>query len=178
MKLAVPDLSQLVAGLRDVGVTRLASLPMRAVVQRVSSASVVSEGVEVGAIGAGLAVLVGVASGDGVSDAVALANKIIGLRIFSDSAGKMNLSVLDVKGAVLVVSQFTLYGDSRKGRRPSFGRAAPPEEAEALIETFCDRLKDRGAHVETGRFRTTMEVRLVNEGPVTLILETADGQLV
>ena len=146
---------------------------MRAIIQRVSQASVTVDGAVVGRIGRGFLVLLGVTHGDGRAEADWLARKIAGLRIFEDDAGKMNLSLADVGGAMLVVSQFTLYGDARKGRRPDFLRAARPEVAEPLIEYFIAQLRDQGLTVATG-FRATMEVALVNEGPVTLWLDTAD----
>jgi D-aminoacyl-tRNA deacylase len=145
---------------------------MRAVVQRVSEADVTVDGVVTGAIGAGLLVLLGVEHSDGAAQAAWLADKILELRIFEDAAGKMNLSLLDTGGALLVVSQFTLYGDTRKGRRPSFDRAARPEQARALYEAFAEHARGRGVRVETGVFQAMMRVALVNEGPVTLICET------
>ncbi|NPA90944.1 MAG: D-tyrosyl-tRNA(Tyr) deacylase [Chloroflexi bacterium] len=145
---------------------------MRAVVQRVSQASVTVGEEVVGRIGQGLVVLIGVTHEDGEKEARWLARKIAGLRIFEDDAGKMNLSVRDVGGEVLVVSQFTLYGDARKGRRPSFVHAAPPDHAEPLIEAFCRFLEEEGVPVQTGRFRAMMEVCLCNSGPVTIILDT------
>jgi D-tyrosyl-tRNA(Tyr) deacylase len=150
---------------------------MRAVIQRVSRASVTVNGHVVGAIGRGFLVLLGVTHTDGRSEADWLARKIAGLRIFEDAAGKMNLGLADVGGAVLVVSQFTLYGDARKGRRPDFLQAARPEYAEPLIEYLVDRLRAEELHVETGQFRALMDVELVNEGPVTLWLDTADVSL-
>jgi len=150
---------------------------MRVVVQRVTGASVTSEGSTVGAIGHGMVVLIGVTEADGEADAVTLADKVAGLRIFSDEAGKMNLSVADVQGSILAVSQFTLYGDARRGRRPSFSAAADPDHAERLIGLFCSELAGRGVPVETGRFRTSMQVSLTNDGPVTLILEAQAGQV-
>ena len=145
---------------------------MRAVVQRVSRAEVWVEGRSTGRVGRGLAVLLGVARGDAETDAVQLADKVAALRIFEDDAGKMNLSVRDVAGGVLVVSQFTLLGDARKGNRPGFTDAAPPEEANALYERFCALLRERGLEVATGVFRASMEVELVNEGPVTILLDS------
>lgn len=147
---------------------------MRAVVQRVSEASVTVDGRVVGAIGKGFLVLLGVTHDDGPAEADWLARKIAGLRIFEDEAGKFNLALSDVGGAVLVVSQFTLYGDARKGRRPSFIQAARPEQAEPLIERFVETLRRQGLHVETGVFGAMMAVRLVNDGPVTLWLDTAE----
>jgi len=146
---------------------------MRAVIQRVSRASVTVSGEVVGSIGRGFLVLLGVTHDDGRAEADWLARKIAGLRIFEDDAGKMNLGLADVGGAALVVSQFTLYGDARKGRRPDFLQAARPEIAEPLIEYFIEKLRGQGLSVETGRFRAMMDVELVNEGPVTLWLDTA-----
>jgi D-tyrosyl-tRNA(Tyr) deacylase len=145
---------------------------MRAIVQRVKEARVEVEGETVGRIGEGVLVLLGAGKDDTEEDAGYLAEKIVGLRIFEDSEGKMNLSVTDTGGGVLVVSQFTLYGDCRKGRRPSFDKAAPPETAEALYELFVGKLRERGAKVETGKFRAMMDVHLVNSGPVTLMLDS------
>jgi D-tyrosyl-tRNA(Tyr) deacylase len=146
--------------------------PVRAVVQRVSRALVRVEGRVTGEVGRGLAVLLGVGKGDGEDDARLLADKVAALRIFEDGAGKMNLAVRDVGGGVLVVSQFTLFGDARRGNRPGFGDAAPPEEANALYERFCAMLRERGLPVATGVFRASMEVELVNEGPVTILLDS------
>jgi D-tyrosyl-tRNA(Tyr) deacylase len=146
---------------------------MRAVVQRVSRAEVRVEGAAVGSIGRGLLVLLGVAEGDGEAEARFLADKVAQLRVFEDGAGKMNRSVADVGGGVLVVSQFTLLGDARKGNRPSFTAAAPPAEADALYQRFCALLREKGLTVATGVFRAHMEVELVNEGPVTLLLDSA-----
>lgn len=147
---------------------------MRAVIQRVSSASVTVDGKVAGAIGPGLLVLLGVGRNDTEQDAEALAHKIIELRVFQDDAGKMNLSLRDTGGSLLVVSQFTLYGDTRKGRRPSFDLAAPPEQARRLYEHFVEAARRQGVHVETGVFQTMMSVSLVNEGPVTFLVETRD----
>jgi D-tyrosyl-tRNA(Tyr) deacylase len=144
---------------------------MRAVVQRVSQGSVTVEDKIVGAIKLGVVVLVGVTHGDTEKQAKWLAHKIAGLRIFEDSAGKMNASLLDVSGAALVVSQFTLYADARKGRRPGFTDAAPPEVAEPLIDCFAQALRDCGVPVETGIFRADMLVEIHNDGPVTILLE-------
>jgi D-tyrosyl-tRNA(Tyr) deacylase len=144
---------------------------MRALVQRVQRASVTVEGEVVGSIGAGLCVLVGVTHTDDAATADRLATKVWNLRCFDDDEGAMNRSVAEVGGSVLVVSQFTLYGDTRKGRRPSYVDAARPEQAEPLCDAFVAALRTLGAHVETGRFRTHMEVELVNDGPVTLGLE-------
>ncbi|MCX7803353.1 MAG: D-aminoacyl-tRNA deacylase [Meiothermus ruber] len=147
---------------------------MRAVVQRVSQASVEVDGQTVGQIGRGLLVLLGVGQGDTQEDALYLARKIVGLRIFADAEGKMNLALADVGGEVLVVSQFTLYGDTRKGNRPSFVEAAPPNQGKQLYKRFCDLLTQQGVHVETGVFQAHMQVHLVNDGPVTLWLDTAE----
>ena len=147
---------------------------MRAVIQRVSSASVNVDGQTVGAIERGFLVLVGITHGDTYAEADWLARKIAGLRLFEDAAGKMNLGLADIGGAVLVVSQFTLYGDARKGRRPDFLQAARPEQAEPLITNFVDQLRSQGLIVATGQFRATMQVSLVNDGPVTLLLDTKD----
>jgi len=141
-------------------------------VQRVSSARVEIDGEVAGSIGRGLLVLLGVGQGDSEKQAHWLADKIAGLRIFEDEAGKMNLSVEEVGGSALVVSQFTLYGDCRKGRRPSFAGAAPPEEADRLYQVFVARLRERGLPVETGVFQAMMQVHLVNDGPVTVVVET------
>ena len=145
---------------------------MRAVIQRVSQAGVTVEGQTVGAIGAGFLVLLGVGREDGTGDADYLAEKIANLRIFEDDAGKMNRSLLEVGGAALVISQFTLYGDARRGRRPGFSDAAPPEEANRLYEYFCQRLAGYGIPVARGVFQATMSVSLVNEGPVTLLVDS------
>ena len=145
---------------------------MRVVLQRVKNASVTVGGGRVSEIGAGLLLLVGVAVGDGEAEADWLAQKISGLRIFNDGEGKMNLSVRDVGGEVLAVSQFTLLADTRKGKRPSFVGAAAPEKAERLFDYFCERLREADAHpVKTGVFGAMMDVALVNDGPVTIILE-------
>jgi D-aminoacyl-tRNA deacylase len=144
---------------------------MRALLQRVREASVTVEGRTVGAIGPGLLVLLGVGKGDGEADAVAMADRIAGLRIFEDSAGKMNLSLLDTHRAALVVSQFTLYADTRKGRRPSFIDAAPPDEARRLYARACEALRSLGVRVEEGVFAAEMQVALVNDGPVTIWLD-------
>jgi D-tyrosyl-tRNA(Tyr) deacylase len=148
---------------------------MRAVVQRVSEAAVRVEGTVVGRIGPGLAVLLGVGKGDAESDADYLADKVANLRILDDQAGQMNRSILDTGGHVLVVSQFTLYGDARRGRRPGWSDAAPPEEAKRLYERFVEGLRGLGLTVETGVFRAMMQVTLVNEGPVTLLLDSRRG---
>ncbi|MFB3882565.1 MAG: D-aminoacyl-tRNA deacylase [Armatimonadota bacterium] len=145
---------------------------MRAVVQRVSSAHVEVEGKTTGSIDRGLLALLGVGQGDGEKQAAWLAEKIAGLRIFEDEAGKMNLSVQDVGGSVLVVSQFTLYGDCRRGRRPSFTEAAPPDLADRLYQVFVTHLRALSVPVETGVFQAHMNVHLVNDGPVTIWLDT------
>ena len=145
---------------------------MRAVLQRVSRASVEVEGRIVGRIGVGWVILLGVAKGDEEADADKLAEKVAGLRAFEDAAGKMNLSLLDTRGELLAVSQFTLLGDAQKGRRPAFTAAAPPGEAEPLYRKFCDLCRSRGVRVAEGVFRATMQVRIVNEGPVTLLLDS------
>jgi D-tyrosyl-tRNA(Tyr) deacylase len=147
---------------------------MRACVQRVSSARVVVEGETVGEIGRGLLVLLGVAAKDGDKDLHWLVDKVVGLRIFEDADGKMNLGLADVGGELLVVSQFTLLGDCRKGRRPSFIAAAPPEQAERVYEQFVAAARSQGVRVATGRFRTHMHVELVNDGPVTLVIDSAE----
>jgi D-tyrosyl-tRNA(Tyr) deacylase len=145
---------------------------MRAVVQRVVSARVTVGDRVTGEIGAGLLVLLGVEQGDGPADVQYIASKMRDLRIFSDDAGKMNVSVLDRKGSVLVVSQFTLSGDARNGRRPSFASAAPPQIARALYEDVVRELQASGLHVETGEFQAMMLVALVNDGPVTILLDS------
>lgn len=147
---------------------------MRALIQRVTSASVTVDGEVVGQIGRGFLVLLGVTHSDAAAQADWLARKITTLRVFEDAAGKMNLGLSDVGGAVLVVSQFTLYGEARKGRRPDFIQAARPEQAEPLVDRFVAQLRAAGLHVETGRFRAEMQVALVNDGPVTLWLDTAE----
>lgn len=145
---------------------------MRALIQRVSGASVTVDGETIGKIGRGLLVLLGVGKEDRETDADLLADKVANLRIFNDEAGKMNLSTLDVQGEVLAVSQFTLFADSRRGRRPSYIDAAPPEEANRLYEYFMDRLRSNGVCVQAGRFQAMMDVELVNNGPVTIWLDT------
>ncbi len=145
---------------------------MRAVIQRVAAADVRVDHEIVGRIGPGLLVLLGIARSDEEKDADYLADKAVHLRIFEDGDGKMNRSLLETGGEALVVSQFTLLGDCRKGRRPSFVEAAPPERAEQLYEYFVDQLKMKGITVATGRFQAMMAVSLINDGPVTLILET------
>ena len=145
---------------------------MRAVVQRVSRAAVKVEGEIVGQIEAGLLVLLGVGQDDGESDADYLVDKIVGLRIFEDADEKMNRSVVDVGGAILAVSQFTLFGDVRRGKRPSFDGAARPEQAKKLYEYFVGRMRANSVRCETGTFQATMQVELVNEGPVTIMLDS------
>jgi D-aminoacyl-tRNA deacylase len=145
---------------------------MRVVVQRVSRAQVTVRGEVVGKIERGLLVLLGVAGTDKEADAEYLADKVAGLRIFEDEAGKMNLSVGDAGGAVLVVSQFTLYGDVRRGKRPSFDDAAPPEQARKLYEYFVERIRNAGLRCETGCFQEMMQVELVNDGPVTILVDS------
>ena len=145
---------------------------MRVVIQRVSEASVTVDQKTVGAIGQGLMVLLGVAQGDTSQEAKALAEKTAGLRIFEDDAGKMNRSVEEIGGSLLVVSQFTLLGDCRKGRRPGFTDAAPPELADQLYEEYVAALRSRGVNVATGVFRAEMQVALVNDGPVTMLLDS------
>jgi D-tyrosyl-tRNA(Tyr) deacylase len=147
---------------------------LRALVQRVSNASVTIEGHLVSAIKQGLVVLIGVGKGDSEPDAQYLADKIANLRIFSDEADKFNLSALDIGGEALVVSQFTLLADTRKGRRPSFTEAAPPEQAEPLIGTFVQLLRAAGLKVETGRFRQNMLVEIHNSGPVTIFIDSEE----
>jgi D-aminoacyl-tRNA deacylase len=148
---------------------------VRAVAQRVSQARVEVDGAVVGEIGRGLCVLVGVRQGDTEADAEALCRKVVSLRIFEDEAGRFARGLEDVDGALLVVSQFTLYGDCRKGRRPSFTDAAPPERAETLYEHFVGRARDAAVRVATGRFGAHMTLALVNDGPVTLVVDTAGG---
>jgi D-aminoacyl-tRNA deacylase len=145
---------------------------MRAVVQRVSRAQVSVQREIVGQIGLGLLVLLGVGRGDTDADAIYLAGKISGLRVFEDKHEKMNLNLMDVGGAVLAVSQFTLYGDVRRGKRPSFDAAAPPEQARALYEFFVAQIRAAGLRCETGRFQEMMQVELVNEGPVTILMDS------
>jgi D-tyrosyl-tRNA(Tyr) deacylase len=145
---------------------------MRAVVQRVSRAKVTVEGEVTGEIGKGLLILIGVAGTDSEGDADYLVEKIVNLRIFEDADDKMNLSLLDIKGELLVVSQFTLYGDTRRGRRPSFIDAAPREKANQLYEYFVQKARIQVQRVETGRFQAMMDVELVNDGPVTIMLDS------
>jgi len=145
---------------------------MRAVIQRVTEASVEISDEIVGEIGAGLLVLLGVARDDANTDAAYLADKIVNLRVFDDDEGKMNRSLLETGGAMLVVSQFTLYGDARRGRRPSYSDAAEPEKANQLYEYFVERVRSLGVKVETGVFQATMKVSLTNDGPVTILLDS------
>ena len=145
---------------------------MRIVIQRVSQAKVTVQGKEVGAIGPGLCLFLGVAKGDTEEDSTYLAQKSVELRIFEDDEGKFNRTLLDVGGEILVVSQFTLYGDCTKGRRPSFSHAASPEDAERLYQQFVQKLRDRGLNIATGQFQAKMEVSLVNRGPVTFIIDS------
>ena len=145
---------------------------MRAVVQRVKSSSVSIQGETVGEIGKGLLILLGVGNNDTKTDASYLAAKIIGLRVFEDDQDKMNLSVQDISGSILVVSQFTLFGDCRRGRRPSYSEAAKPEEAVKLYEQFVNELRSLGLTVATGVFQAHMQVELINDGPVTLLLDS------
>ena len=147
---------------------------MRAVIQRVRCASVTVGEERIADIGRGLVVLLGVAAGDGPEDAARLARKTAELRIFGDATGRFDLSLLDISGQALVVSQFTLLADTRKGRRPSFTRAAPPEEAEPLVDSFCATLREMGIGVATGRFGARMLVEIQNEGPVTIVLDSAE----
>jgi len=148
---------------------------MRAVVQRVTRAQVAVNGEITGQIGLGLLVLLGVGQDDSEADATYLAEKIAGLRVFEDEQGKMNRSARDAGGSVLAVSQFTLYGDVRRGKRPSFDAAAPPETARRLYEFFVEQIRAAGVRCETGRFQETMKVELVNEGPVTILLDSEKG---
>ena len=150
---------------------------MRAVVQRVTWARVRVGAETVGEIGPGLLVLVAAATGDGPADAAALADKLAGLRIFPDDEGRMNRSVVEAGGGALVVSQFTLVGDLRRGRRPSFTEAAPPEVAEPLVQEVVERLRAAGVPCATGRFRAHMQVELLNDGPVTLVIDVGGGRV-
>jgi D-tyrosyl-tRNA(Tyr) deacylase len=149
---------------------------MRAVIQRVKSAQVCVDGRVSGKIGRGLLVLLGVGKGDGESDLSFLTSKIPELRIFEDDSGKFNLSLKEIRGEILVVSQFTLFGDCRKGRRPSFTEAEEPSAAKHLYEWFILKLRERGIPVQTGEFQAKMEVHLINDGPVTLLLDSRQGQ--
>jgi len=145
---------------------------VRAVVQRVSSSRVITEGRVSGEIGSGLLVLLGVGRDDTEEDARYIIEKVSGLRVFEDKDGKMNLSILDVKGSLLVVPQFTLFGDARRGKRPSFDSAAPPEKAIRLYESCLSGLREKGISVATGIFQSSMKVELVNDGPVTILLDS------
>ena len=147
---------------------------MRFILQRVSEASVTVGGETVGSIRTGLVILAGMAKSDTKSEVNYLADKVLGLRIFPDSSGKMNVNVVEAGGSLLIVSQFTLYGDCRKGRRPSFDEAASPEQAQVLYDYFVESLRSGPVPVETGVFQAMMEVRLVNQGPVTILMDTAD----
>jgi D-aminoacyl-tRNA deacylase len=147
---------------------------MKAVIQRVSSANVVVEGKTVGEIERGFLVLLGVKRGDTTDDAAYLARKIAKLRVFNDEAGKMNLSLEQVQGAVLAVSQFTLYADTRDGNRPGFSQAAAPDDGNRLYKTFCEMLRNENLEVQTGIFQTEMKVSLVNDGPVTIIIDSSE----
>jgi D-aminoacyl-tRNA deacylase len=144
---------------------------MRLVIQRVTLASVTVDDQIVGRCGTGFCILAGVKNGDTQAEAKWLANKVANLRVFEDAAGKMNLSLLDVKGEALVVSQFTLYANAQRGRRPDFIDAARPEQAEPLIDCFVEQLRAEGVHVQTGTFRAVMQVEIHNDGPVTILLE-------
>jgi len=148
---------------------------MRALIQRVKECKVEVKGSTVGAIGRGMLVLLGVGDEDSEKDCEYLLNKVVNLRIFSDDKGQMNLSLLDTGGSILVVSQFTLLGDCRKGRRPSFARAAGPEKAKILYEQFIAGLRERGIETSTGRFQEMMDVHLINDGPVTLMIDSKKG---
>ncbi len=147
---------------------------MRALIQRVKEGAVYIEGKEVGKIGKGFVLLLGVGQSDTIEDLDYLVDKVVNLRVFPDEEGKMNLSLLDVGGEVLVVSQFTLYADCRKGRRPSFTDAAPPEKGKEMYELFINKLRDRGVRVETGEFGAMMLVKIYNDGPVTIMLDSED----
>ena len=149
---------------------------MRALLQRVTEAEVAVDGTTIGAIGTGWLVLLGVGKGDSESDAARLADKIRHLRLFADGDGRMNLDVVQAGGAILCVSQFTLYADCGRGRRPGFTDGEEPERARAMWELFCGKLRDAGLRVETGRFGADMKVRLLNDGPVTIHLDTRDFQ--
>jgi len=151
---------------------------VRTVIQRVTEARVLVDNVVVGEIGAGLLMLVGVAHGDGLDDAATVVRKVCGLRIFADEASKMNLSVAATGGSVLVVSQFTLLADTRKGRRPSFTNAAAPNDAVPLIDAICRGLRECDISVATGVFGADMQVELANDGPVTIVVDVVDGQVV
>jgi D-tyrosyl-tRNA(Tyr) deacylase len=147
---------------------------MRLLLQRVSQASVIVDGNTVGSIRTGLLILAGMARTDTKSEVDYLSDKVLGLRIFPDSAGKMNLNIVEAGGSLLIVSQFTLYGDCRKGRRPSFDEAAPPGQAQSLYNYLVEKLRAGPVPVQTGVFQAMMEVHLVNQGPVTILMDTAD----
>ena len=147
---------------------------MKLVIQRVSEARVNVDGIAVGAIRTGLVVLVGISKSDTAKDADYLADKVLGLRIFPDDEGKMNRNVAEVNGGILVISQFTLYGDCRRGRRPSFDAAAPPDQALTLYNYFVNAVRESAVPVETGTFQAMMEVSLVNQGPVTIVIESEE----
>lgn len=149
---------------------------MKIVLQRVSEASVTVDGSVIGKVGQGFMLLIGITHEDTMADVDYLVEKILSLRVFEDGEGKLNLSIRDVGGQILSVSQFTLYGDCKKGRRPSFTKAAKPDMAENLYDAFNACLREKGLHVETGKFGAMMGVALVNDGPVTLILETENGK--
>jgi D-tyrosyl-tRNA(Tyr) deacylase len=151
---------------------------MRAVMQRVKQADVAVDGDGVASIGAGMLVLVGVVASDADADVLALARKLVSMRVFTDTDGKMNLSIIDTGGSILIVSQFTLLADLHKGRRPSFAHAAAPGHAEPLIDALADAITDAGVHVETGQFGAMMDVSLTNDGPVTLVIDVAEGRVV
>lgn len=151
---------------------------MRAVIQRAKKANVTVDGEVIGAIDHGLVVLLGVTASDTEKDMKAIVQKLIHLRIFEDEAKKMNESLIDKSGSILSISQFTLFADIQKGRRPSFIKAAPPEKARQLYEAFNKELVNEGIHVETGEFGAMMDVELINDGPVTIIMETRDGKIV
>lgn len=148
---------------------------MRAVIQRVNESKVMVDGRIIGEIGKGLLVLLGIEKGDGEEDVRYMADKVAEMRIFEDNQGKMNLSVKEIGGSILAVSQFTLLGDLRKGRRPAFDKAAPPDEAKRLYESFVQGLKERGIPAEVGQFQAHMDVHLINDGPVTVILDSRKG---
>lgn len=164
--------------MQDPSVSRLASALMRAVIQRVDHASVAVEGDITGRIGPGLLVLLGVSPDDTQDDALVLAAKLVDLRVFADDDGRFNRSLRDVGGAMLVVSQFTLFGDVRKGRRPSFTAAASPQHAEPLVDVFATSVAGDGFEVATGVFGAMMDVELLNSGPFTLLVETSKGRII
>lgn len=151
---------------------------MRAVIQRAKQANVTVEGNVIGEIKQGLVVLLGISQNDTIADIDAIIQKLIHLRIFEDEQNKLNLSLKDINGSILSVSQFTLYADIRKGRRPSFTKAKSPEDAEKLYNLFNKKLRDEGINVETGKFGAMMDVQLINDGPITIIMETKDGKII